>query len=152
MAETQTVVQKMFARFLNLEVPEDILERLIPLIEKVEKSIREDLDLESVQGQNTLKVLLGTLTAYGWGLGMHPYNNPVVDREDLPLEVRASRDILVPMRDLQSIRYVKKDRHGQIKKVLFEPDQNARVRSQIDNLLTEISLKKWEDDSKWESD
>ena len=150
MAETHIVVEKMFTRFLNLEVPEDILQRLVPLVEKVEKSIGEDLDLESVQGQNTLKVLLGTLVVYGWGLGMHPFNNPVDDRDGKPLEVRASRDILVPMRDLQAIRYVKKDRHGQIKKVLFEPDQNARVRNQIDNLLTEISIKKWDDEGGWE--
>jgi len=152
MADTQTVVEKMFARFLNLEVSEDILQRLVTLVSKVEHSIGEDLDLDSVQGQNTLKVLLSTLVVYGWGLGMHPYNNPDADREGHALEVRASRDILVPMRDLQAIRYVKKDRHGQIKKVLFEPDQNARVRSQIDNLLTEISLKKWEDEGGWEGE
>jgi len=152
MADMQTVVEKMFTRFLNLEIHPDMLERLVPLIEKVENSIGEDLDLDTVQGQNTLKVLLGTLVVYGWGLGMHPYNNPIQDREGKPLEVRASRDILVPMRDLQAIRYVKKDRHGQIKKVLFEPDQNARVRSQIDNLLTEISLKKWEDENQWEGE
>ena len=152
MAQTATVIEEMFARFLNIDVPEGHMERLVPLIERIEKSVREDLDLSTVQGQNTLKVLLGTLVAYGWGLGMHPYNNPVTDRDGEALEIRSSKDILVPVRDVQAIRYVKKDKHGRVRKVLFEPDQNAQVRGQIDDLLTEISLKKWESEGTWEGE
>ena len=152
MAQTRKVVEEMFARFLNIDIPEPLTERLLRLIERIENSITDDLDLSTVQGQNTLKVLLGTLVSYAWGLGMHPFNNPVLDRDGEALEIRSSKDILVPVRDVQAIRYVKKDRHGRVKKVLFEPDQNARVRGQIDDLLTEISLKKWDSDSQWEGD
>lgn len=152
MAQTEKVVEEMFARFLNIEVPQPHRDRLVPLIERIENSISQDLDLSTVQGQNMLKVLLGTLASYAWGLGMHPYNNPVLDCSGEPLEVRSSKDILVPIRDVQAIRYVKKDKHGRVRKVLFEPDQNSRVRGQIDDLLTEISLRKWDSEGQWEGE
>ena len=146
MADTQKVVAEMFSRFLNIEVNDETMNRLVNLVEKVEGSIDEDLDLGTVQGQNTLKALLGTLLAYAWGIGMHPYHNPDYDSEGHLLEVRASRDILVPIKDLKAVRYLKKDQYGRIKKALFEPDQNARVRSQIDGLLTEIHQNKWQEE------
>ncbi len=146
MAATQKVVAEMFSRFLNIEVEEDVMPKLVSLVEKVESSIREDLDLTTVQGENTLKALLGTLLAYGWGLGMHPFHNPPQDLEGKLLEVRASKDILVPVKDLKAVRYLKKDKYGRVRKALFEPDQNARVRGQIDSLLSEIAVNKWQED------
>jgi hypothetical protein len=135
----------MFSRFLNIDVSDEVKGRLVSLVERIELSIREDLDLSTVQGENTLRVLLGTLLAYGWGLGMHPYHNPSKDLEGKPIEVRASKDILVTLSDLKALRYLKKDKYGRVRKVLFEPDQNARVRSQIDGLLLEISASKWQE-------
>lgn len=146
MAETRKVVTEMFSRFLNIQVEGEALERLVALVDKVESSIDEDLDLSTVQGRNTLKVLLGTLLAYGWGIGMHPFHNPERDMDGRPLEVRVSKDILVTLKDLQALRYLKKDQYGRVKKALFEPDQNARVRSQIDGLLTEIHSSKWQEE------
>jgi len=35
--------------------------------------------------------------------------------------------------------------HGRVKKVLFEPDQDERVRGQIDRLLDRIAREKWGD-------
>ena len=146
MAETHKTVAEMFSRFLNIEIDEDVAEKLVSLVERVEASIKGDLDLTTVQGENQLKQLLGTLIAYGWGLGMHPFHNPDQDGEGKLLEVRASKDILVPIKDLKAIRYLKKDKYGRVRKALFEPDQNARIRSQIDGLLTEISVSKWQEE------
>ena len=86
------------------------------------------------------------LLAYGWGLGMHPFHNPIKDLDGKLLEVRASKDILVPIKDLKAVRYLKKDKYGRVRKALFEPDQNARVRGQIDNLLSEITMTKWQEE------
>ena len=146
MAETRKVVTEMFSRFLNIELGEESTERLVALVDKVESSIDSDLDLSTVQGRNTLKVLLGTLLAYGWGIGMHPYHNPDYDLDGRLLEVRASKDILVTLKDLKALRYLKKDQYGRVKKALFEPDQNARVRSQIDGLLGDIHSSKWQEE------
>jgi hypothetical protein len=146
MAETRNVLADMFDRFLGIEVTADIQEKLVSIVDKVEASIRDDMDLGTVQGQNTLRMLLATLVAYGWGIGMHPYHNPPRDKSGRILEVRASKDILVPVEDLQSIRYLKKDKYGRVRKALFEPDQNARVRSQIDGLLAEIAVNKWQEE------
>ena len=146
MAPSRKIVADMFARFLNLSLDEETLNRLESILTKVERNIREDLDFSTVQGENSLRVLLGTLLAYSWGLGMHPYNNPEQDLEGKPVEVRTSKDILLPMRDLKAMRYLKKDKYGRVRKALFEPDQNAQVRSQIDKLLDEIAASKWQEE------
>jgi hypothetical protein len=80
---------------------------------------------------------------HGWGIGMHPFNNPDRNLDERPIEVRVSKDILIPMENLKALRYVKKDEEGRVKKVLFEPDQNERIRGQIDNLLDKIATEKW---------
>ena len=146
MAPSRKIVADMFARFLNLSLDEETLNRLESILTKVERNIREDLDFSTVQGENSLRVLLGTLLAYSWGLGMHPYNNPEQDLEGKPVEVRTSKDFLLPMRDLKAMRYLKKDKYGRVRKALFEPDQNAQVRSQIDKLLDEIAASKWQEE------
>ena len=86
------------------------------------------------------------MVVHGWGLGMHPDNNPNADQDQKPIEVKVCKDILVPMEHLKSLRYLKKDSYGRVKKVLFEPDQNARIRGQIDSILGEIASEKWVDD------
>ncbi len=54
-----------------------------------------------------------------------------------------SKDILMGMGDLQALRYVKKDQEGRVRKALFEPDQNTRVKQQIDDILGEITQERW---------
>ena len=103
MAVTRKVVAEMFSRFLNIELDDEVLDKLVALIDRVEDSIRKDLDLSTVQGEKNLKALLGTLLAYGWGLGMHPYYNPSVDQEgtrrgfDLPLVQEVCDAVNVPV-------------------------------------------------------
>ena len=38
---------------------------------------------------------------------------------------------------------MKKDDKGRVRKALFEPDQNLRVKQQIDDILGEISTERW---------
>jgi hypothetical protein len=144
-SNTPQILKTMFARLLNLEIDGALAARLGSVIDSVTDRVGCNFDLETVQGQNTFRALLCSMVVHGWGNGMHPFHNPTQDLENLPLEVRVSKDILVPMGDLQALRYVKKDEAGRVKKALFEPDQNTRIRQQIDDILGEISTSKWSD-------
>jgi predicted RNA-binding protein (virulence factor B family) len=76
---------------------------------------------------------------------MHPFNHPDTNLDGLPIDVRVSKDILIPLEHLKALRYVQKDEQGRVRKVLFEPDQDERVRGQIDKLLDKIAREKWGD-------
>jgi hypothetical protein len=140
---TDQILRTMFARLLQLEVDERQEARLSAVIDSVMERVTSKFDLETVQGQNTFRALLCSMVVHGWGNGMHPFHNPTCNQDGQPLEVRVSKDILMAMEDLQSLRYVKKDAQGRVKKALFEPDQNVRVRQQIDDILGEITKDKW---------
>lgn len=140
---TDHILRTMFARLLHLEIDAPQLARLAAVIDNVLDRVGGQFDLETVQGQNTFRALLCSMVVHGWGNGMHPFHNPRHDQDGQPLEVRVSKDILVGMDDLQALRYVKKDAEGRVKKALFEPDQNLRVRQQIDDILGELSRQKW---------
>jgi hypothetical protein len=141
---TDKILKTMFSRLLQLEVDDDMVAKLCAVIDSVTERVGGNFDLETVQGQNTFRALLCSMVVHGWGNGMHPFHNPSVNQDSLPVEVRVSKDILMSMEDLQSLRYVKKDEHGRVKQALFEPDHNVRVRQQIDDILGEISRNKWE--------
>ncbi len=142
----EKMLTEMFARLLNVEITPQVMKKLIPVVAGVSQKIHGTLDLDTVQGQNTFRALICSMIAHGWGLGMHPDNNPTVNLDGKPLEVKVCKDILVPMETLQSIRYVQKDQYGRVRKSLFEPDQNARIWSQIDEMLVRIAKEKWHDD------
>jgi hypothetical protein len=146
MSTTPKILNEMFGRLLGLQVGPQVTDKLTPVIDGVIEKVHGSLDLDTVQGQNTLRALICSMVVHGWGLGMHPDNNPSVDQETKPIEVKVCKDILVPMDHLKSLRYLKKDSYGRVKKVLFEPDQNARIRGQIDSILGEIASQKWVDD------
>jgi hypothetical protein len=145
-----TIVEKMltemFVRLLNLEISPKVLEKLTPVIDGVTDKMHGTLDLDTVQGQNTFRALICSMVAHGWGLGMHPDNNPETNADGKAIEVKVCKDILVPMETLKAIRYVKKDQYGRVKKALFEPDQNARIWGQIDGLLEKLAKEKWQDE------
>lgn len=140
---TDKILKTMFSRLLQLEVEDDLAGKLCAVIDSVTERVGGNYDLETVQGQNTFRALLCSMVVHGWGNGMHPYHNPSENQEGTPVEVRVSKDILMSMEDLQSLRYVKKDEQGRVKQALFEPDHNVRVRQQIDDILSEISEDKW---------
>ncbi len=140
---TDKILKTMFSRLLQLEIDQELATKLCAVIDSVTDRVGGNFDLETVQGQNTFRALLCSMVVHGWGNGMHPFHNPEQNQEGLGLEVRVSKDILMSMKDLQSLRYVKKDDQGRVKQALFEPDHNVRVRQQIDDILSEISQDKW---------
>ena len=142
----EKMLGEMFARLLNVEIDPKVLERLVPVVEGVSDKVHGTLDLETVQGQNTFRALICSMIVHGWGLGMHPDNNVDHNLDGKPVEVKVCKDILVPMDTLKSIRYVKKDEYGRVKKALFEPDQNARIWTQIDDMLVRIAKEKWHEE------
>ena len=140
---TDKILNTMFARLLQLDIDPQIVTKLCAVIDSVTERVGGHFDLETVQGQNTFRALLCSMVVHGWGNGMHPHHTPCANQDGVPVEVRVSKDILMSMEDLQSLRYVKKDEQGRVKQALFEPDQNVRVRQQIDDILAEISRDKW---------
>ncbi len=140
---TDKILNTMFSRLLQLDIDDQLVAKLCAVIDSVTAKVGGNFDLETVQGQNTFRALLCSMVVHGWGNGMHPYNNPRLNQEGSPVEVRVSKDILMSMEDLQSLRYVRKDEQGRVRQALFEPDQNVRVRQQIDDILTEIARDKW---------
>ncbi len=142
---TDKILRTMFERLLQLDIEESIQHKLCAVIDSVTEKVGGNFDLDTVQGQNTFRALLCSMVVHGWGNGMHPHYNPATNQDGQPLEVRVSKDILMSMEDLQSLRYVKKDDQGRVKQALFEPDHNLRVRQQIDDILSEISQDKWQD-------
>ncbi len=142
---TDAILKTMYSRLLQVEIDPELVDKLVSVVDGVLEKMGPNLDLETVQGQNTFRALLCSMIVHGWGNGMHPFHNPASNLDGNPVEVRVSKDILMSMADLQSLRYIKKDRDGRVKKALFEPDQNVRVRQHIDDILTEISREKWPD-------
>jgi hypothetical protein len=145
MSVVEKMLREMFARLINIEISDRVMEKLVPVIEGVTDKIDGQFDLDTVQGQNTFRALICSMVAHGWGLGMHPDNNPGTNLDGKSLEVKACKDILIPMDTLKAIRYVKKDQYGRVKKALFEPDQNARIWSSIDDMLGKLAKEKWQD-------
>jgi len=146
---SQTVVEKMlkemFARLINIEISPAVMEKLVPVIEGVTEKVNGQIDLDTIQGQNTFRALICSMVAHGWGLGMHPDNNPMLNLDGKPVDVKTCKDILIPMETLKAIRYVKKDQYGRVKKALFEPDQKARIWGSIDDMLERLAKEKWQE-------
>jgi len=139
---TDKILTTMFARLLQIEVQDDVIQKLSAVIDSVIDRVGGNFDLDTVQGQNTFRALLCSMVVHGWGNGMHPFHNPGTNQDGHAVEVRVSKDILMSMEDLQSLRYVKKDDQGRVKQALFEPDHNVRIRQQIDEILSVISRNK----------
>jgi len=141
---TDRILKAMFSRLLQLEIDPAVVDKLVHVVDGVMERLQDNLDLDTVQGQNTFRALVCSMIVHGWGMGMHPHNNPNHNLEGDPLEVKVSKDILMPMEDLQSLRYIKKDADGRVRKALFEPDQNTRIRQHIDAILEDVSKNKWQ--------
>jgi hypothetical protein len=144
-SNTDQILRTMYARLLQLEIEPSMIEKLVSVVDSVMERLGGNIDLDSVQGQNTFRALMCSMIVHGWGNGMHPFHNPSANLEGEPVEVRVSKDILMQMEDLKSLRYIKKDKEGRVKKALFEPDQNSRVRQQIEDILDEVSRSKRQD-------
>lgn len=140
---TQKILKEVFHRLLNTEPKPEVLEKLQGIIDGIMDKFQETFELDTIQRQNTFRAIICSMFVHGWGLGVHPYNNPNKNLDGREIEVRVSKDILLPLEYIKALRYVKKDEQGRVKQVLFEPDQNQRVRRQIDTLLDKIAKEKW---------
>jgi hypothetical protein len=140
---TEKILREVFHRLMSTEPKDEVVDKLQPVIDGMIEKFQDTFDLDTVQRQNTFRAIVCSMIVHGWGTGMHPYNNPDKNLDDKTIEVRVSKDILIPIENIKAIRYVKKDEEGRVKKVLFEPDQDQRIRRQIDNLLEKISKEKW---------
>ena len=137
--QTDRILAEMFSRLLNVRISPTNLKKLSHVIDGVIDKVESSLDLDTVQGRNTFRALVCSMVAHGWGMGMHPDNNPARDADGKELEVQVCKDILIPISALQALRYVKRDESGRVHKALFEPDQNARIRGHINSILDDIS-------------
>lgn len=140
---TEKILKEVFHRLLNTEPKEEVLKKLQVVIDGMMDKFQDTFELDTVQRQNTFRAIICSMFVHGWGMGMHPYNSNNHNLDEKSIEVRVSKDILIPLENIKALRYVKKDAQGRVKKVLFEPDQNERIRGQIDNLLDKISREKW---------
>jgi hypothetical protein len=142
-SNTDQILKAMYGRLLHIEIAPEMIDKLVSVVDSVMARLGGNLDLETVQGQNTFRALMCSMIVHGWGNGMHPYHNPVSDLDGRAVEVRVSKDILVDMEDIKALRYIKKDQEGRVHRALFEPDQNTRVRQQIETILQEVSRDHW---------
>ena len=140
---TEKILKEVFHRLLNIDPKEKTLKKLRIVIDGMMEKFQGTFDLDSVQRQNTFRAIVCSMFVHGWGMGMHPYNSPNKNLDNNKIEVRVSKDILIPLENIKALRYVKKDTNGRVKKALFEPDQNKRIRTQIDGLLKKIAKEKW---------
>ena len=74
---------------------------------------------------------------------MNPFNTPNRKMDGAPVEVRVSRDILVPLASLKSLRHVKRDPYGRVLKAFFDPGSEGRAREQIDRILGDLAREHW---------
>ena len=140
---TEKILKEVFHRLLDMEPEPVVLSRLQGVIDSMMEKFKDTFELDTVQRQNTFRAIVCSMFVHGWGLGMHPFNNPDHHLSERPIEVRVSKDILMSIENIKALRYVKKDDQGRVRKVLFEADQNARIRGQIDALLEKIAKEKW---------
>ena len=140
---SEKILREVFQRLLNMEPREEVLKKLQYAVDGIIDRFGETFELDTIQRQNTFRAIICSMLVHGWGLGMHPYNNPDKNLDSRTIDVRVSKDILIPIEHIKALRYVQKDEEGRVKKVLFEPDQNERIKRQIDNLLEKIAREKW---------
>ncbi len=143
MPNTGEILDQMFVNLVKVKLDPDILEKMVPVVDGLLERLRGGLDLDSEQSWNRLRIALAGMLAHGWALGMNPFNSPNTHGDGEKVEVRVSRDILVPIEVLKSLRYVKRDGMGRIEKALFEPGAEVRIKEQIDLMLRDIEQKHW---------
>ncbi len=143
MQVTEKILREVFNRLLNVEPKDDVATKLTAVVDGMMEKFQETFALDTVQRQNTFRAVVCSMIVHGWGIGMHPWNHPDRNLDGNAIDVRVSKDILVPLEHVRALRYVQKDEQGRVRKVLFEPDQDERVRGNIDKLLDRIARERW---------
>ena len=140
---TERILREVFNRLLNVEPKDEVVGKLTAVVDGMMEKFQGAFELDTVQRQNTFRAVVCSMIVHGWGVGMHPWNHPDRNLDGNGVDVRVSKDILVPIEHIKALRYVQKDEQGRVRKVLFEPDQDERVRGQVEKLLDRIAREKW---------
>ena len=143
MSETPKIVRHMFINLTRLPLDEKSAKQASSVVDGLIAKMQTELTEVSKADWHKLRIAFCGMIAHGWAMGMHPFNNPKTKADGTPLEVRVSKDILLPIEALQSLRYIKKDDLGRVEKAFFEPSAEVKVKEQIDRILTEIAKKHW---------
>ena len=143
MSETPKIVRHMFVNLARLPLDEKAARQASSVVDGLIQKMQAELPGISKADWHKLRIAFCGMLAHGWAMGMHPYSNPKTRADGTPLEVRVSRDILLPIEALQSLRYIKKDSLGRIEKAFFEPSVEVKIKEQIDRILSEIAKKHW---------
>lgn len=143
MSDSKEIITQMFVNLARMRLDPQVVTKLSPVVDGLLERLQGSIDLSTEEGWNRMRIALCGMLAHGWAVGMNPYNNPDTNTDGELIEVRVSKDILVPLEILKSLRYAKKDRNGRIQKVLFEPSLETRVKESIDKMLKEVERKHW---------
>lgn len=143
MSETPKIVKHMFVNLAKLPLDEKATKQASSVVDGLIGKMEAELPSVSKADWHKLRIAFCGMLAHGWAMGMHPFNNPKAKADGTQLEVRVSKDILLPIEALQSLRYIKKDDLGRVEKAFFEPSPEVKVKEQIDRILSEIAKKHW---------
>jgi hypothetical protein len=143
MSDTRKIVNHMFINLVKLPLDDTVSKQAAAVVDGLLEKLAAEIQGISKSDWHKIRIAFCGMLAHGWAIGMNPFNNPKTRADGTPLEVRVSRDILIPMEALKSLRYVKKDNLGRVEKAFFEPSAEARIKEQIDKILADISKKHW---------
>jgi hypothetical protein len=143
MSETAKIISHMFVNLVKVPLDERVSRQAASVVDGLIAKLAVDMPHVSKADWHKMRIALCGMLAHGWNLGMHPYNSPRVTVDGGSLEVRVSKDILIPMEALKSLRYVKRDSMGRVEKAFFEPSAEAKIKEQIEKILAEIARKHW---------
>jgi hypothetical protein len=143
MSETPKIVRHMFINLAKLPLDQKMAKQAASVVDGLISKMEAELPSVGKADWHKLRIAFCGMLAHGWAMGMHPFNSPKTKADGTPLEVRVSKDILLPIEALQSLRYIKKDGLGRVEKAFFEPSAEVKVKEQIDKILSEIAKKHW---------
>ncbi|MFH1841710.1 MAG: hypothetical protein ABIF77_00750, partial [bacterium] len=65
-SNTDKILKTMFSRLLQIEVEPQLIGKLVTVVDSVMERLDGNLDLETVQGQNTFRALMCSMIVHGW--------------------------------------------------------------------------------------
>jgi hypothetical protein len=143
MSDTAKLVNQMFVNLVKLRLDDRISKQAASVVDGVVDKVLSESPEASEETRRRIRIALCGMLAHGWALGMNPFNSPDITVDGKPLEVRVSRDILIQMEALKSLRCVTRDKLGRVEKAFFEPSAESKVKERIDKILDEIARKHW---------
>lgn len=143
MSETPKIVSHMFINLVRIPLDDRVVKQAGAVVDGLIDKLTAEMPDIGQADWHKLRIAFCGMLAHGWAMGMNPFNNPKGMADGKPLEVRVSKDILIPMEALKSLRYVKKDNLGRVEKAFFEPSAEAKIKEQIERILAEIARKHW---------